>query len=79
MSMFFKGLIFTAIFALFLSRLIPKYNEFQKTNIVNLLGVDWTGVTAALILVGVMALGMAVLVIALQSFYYFFTRHKKES
>lgn len=73
-----KGIIFLLIFALFISRLIPKYIEFRETNIVNLLGVDWTGSTAALILVGVMVLGIVVLAIALQSFYLFFTGKYKE-
>jgi len=79
MSMLFKGIIFSLIFALFISRLIPKYIEFRETNIVNLLGVDWTGSTAALILVGVMVLGIAVLAIALRSFYIFFTKNNSES
>lgn len=74
-----KGIIFSLIFALFISRLIPKYIEYQETNIVNLLGVDWTGATAALILVGVMVLGLAVLAIALHSFYLFFTGNKNNS
>ena len=79
MSMFFKGIIFTLIFGLFISRLIPKYIEFRETNIVNLLGVDWTGSTAVLILLGVMILGIVVLAIALQSFYLFFTRNKNNN
>jgi hypothetical protein len=77
--MFFKGIIFTLIFGLFISRLIPKYIEFRETNIVNLLGVDWTGSTASLILLGVMVLGIAVLAIALQSFYLFFTCNKNSN
>lgn len=52
---------------------------YRDTNIVNLLGVDWTGSTAALILLGVVVLGIAVLVIAIQSFYLFFSRNRKES
>lgn len=76
MSMLFKGIIFTLIFGLFISRLIPKYIEFRETNIVNLLGVDWTGSVALLILLGVMVLGIAVLAIALHSFYLFFNRNK---
>jgi|GEM_PF-3517176 len=79
MKMLIKGIIFTLIFALFLSRLIPKYAEFQETNIVNLLGVDWTGSTAALVLVAVMLLGLAVLAIAIHSFYLFFTGKNKTS
>jgi len=75
--MLIKGIIFTLIFALFISRLIPKYIEFRETNIVNLLGTDWTGSAAALILVGVMVLGIIVLAIALQSFYNFFTKKRK--
>ncbi len=76
MSLLFKGLIFTLIFALFVSRLIPKYLHYRETNIVNLLGVDWTGSTAAVILLAVIALGVAVFVIAIQSFYLFFTKNK---
>ncbi len=76
MSLLFKGIIFLLIFALFLSRLIPKYIEFRETNIVNLLGVDWTGSTAVVILLAVVALGVTVLAIALQSFYLFFTKNK---
>ena len=79
MSMFFKGVIFTLIFGLFISRLIPKYIEFRETNIINLLGVDWTGSTAVFILLGVMVLGIVVLAIALQSFYLFFTRNKNNN
>jgi len=66
----------TLIFVLFLSRLIPKYNEFQETNIVNLLGVDWTGGGAVVVLLAVLALGISVQAIAFQSFYKFFTRNK---
>lgn len=76
MTLLFKGIIFTLIFALFLSRLIPKYMEFRETNIVNLLGIDWTGSTAVLILLAVLALGISVQAIAFQSFYKFFTRNK---
>ncbi len=76
MSLLFKGIIFLLIFALFLSRLIPKYIEFRETNIVNLLGVDWTGSTAVVILLAVVALGVTVLAIALQNFYLFFTKNK---
>ena len=75
--MLIKGVIFTLIFALFISRVIPKYIEYRETNIVNLLGVDWTGSIAAIVLLLVMVLGISVLVIAIQSFYLFFTRHKK--
>lgn len=78
MAMLFKGIIFTLIFGLFISRLIPKYTYYRETNIVNLLGTDWTGTTAALILVGVMVLGLAVLAIAFHSFYLFFTGKHKE-
>jgi hypothetical protein len=76
--MLIKGVIFTLIFALFISRVIPKYIEYRETNIVNLLGVDWTGNIAAIVLLLVMVLGISVLVIAIQSFYLFFTRHKKQ-
>ncbi|MGH1537937.1 MAG: hypothetical protein ACRBDX_07805 [Gammaproteobacteria bacterium] len=76
MSLLFKGIIFLLIFALFLSRLIPKYIEFRETNIVNLLGVDWTGSTAVVILLAVVALGVTVFAIALQNFYLFFTKNK---
>jgi hypothetical protein len=76
--MLIKGVIFTLIFALFISRVIPKYIEYRETNIVNLLGVDWTGSIAAIVLLLVMVLGISVLVIAIQSFYLFFTRHKKQ-
>jgi len=69
-----KGIIFILIFALFLSRLIPKYLEFRETNIVNLLGVNWEGSMAMLILLAVLVLGIAVLAIALHSFYQFFMR-----
>ncbi len=76
--MLFKGIIFTLIFALFLSRVIPKYEEYRETNIVNLLGVDWVGATAAIVLLLVMLLGFAVFAIAIQSFYIFFTGNNKE-
>ncbi|MDH3609640.1 MAG: hypothetical protein OEQ24_10420 [Gammaproteobacteria bacterium] len=68
-----KGIIFTLIFVLFVSRLFPKYLEFRETNIVNLLGVDWVGSTAALVLLAVMVLGIIVLAIAMKSFYEYFT------
>ena len=74
-----KGIIFTLIFALFISRLIPKYIEYQETNIVNLLGVNWEGNTALLVLLAVMMLGITVLAIALQSFYLYFTGGNKDS
>ena len=74
----FKGIIFSLIFALFISRLIPKYIEYRETNIVNLLGVDWEGNMALLVLFGVMLLGIAVLAIALQSFFLYFTDTNKE-
>jgi hypothetical protein len=76
--MLVKGIIFTLIFGLFISRLIPKYLEFRETNIVNLLGVDWVGSTAVLILLAVMVLGIVVLAIAMQNFYLYFTGNKKE-
>jgi hypothetical protein len=76
--MLLKGIIFTLIFALFTSRLIPMYSKFRETNTVNLLGVDWVGSTAALVLLAVMVLGTVVLVIALKSFYQYFTDNKKE-
>ncbi len=76
--MLLKGIIFTIIFALFISRVIPKYIEYRETNIVNLLGVDWTGGTAAVVLLLVMALGIAVLTIAIQNFYQYFTGHNKQ-
>ncbi len=63
---------------MFISRLIPKYIEFRETNIVNLLGVNWEGNTALLVLFGVMLLGIAVLAIALQSFFLYFTGTNKE-
>ena len=47
--------------------------EFRETNIVNLLGVNWEGNMALLVLMAVMVLGMIVLAIALQSFYLHFT------
>lgn len=75
--MLVKGVIFTLIFVLFVSRVIPKYIEYRETNIVNLLGVDWTGSNAAIVLLLVMALGFAVLVIAIQSFYQYFTGNAK--
>ncbi|MBT8125192.1 MAG: hypothetical protein KJO81_10235 [Gammaproteobacteria bacterium] len=68
-----KGIIFTLIFVLFVSRLFPKYLEFRETNIVNLLGIDWVGSTAALVLLAVMVLGIIVLAIAMKSFYGYFT------
>ena len=70
--MLVKGIIFTLIFVLFVSRLFPKYLEFRETNIVNLLGVDWVGSTAALVLLAVMVLGIIVLAIAMKSFYEYF-------
>ena len=68
-----KGIIFTLIFALFVSRLFPKYLEFRETNIVNLLGINWVGSAGALVLLAVMALGIVVLAIAMKSFYEYFT------
>jgi hypothetical protein len=62
------------IFALFLSRLIPKYVQFRETNIVNLLGVNWDGYVAMFILLAVLMLGIAVLAIGINSFYQFFSR-----
>ena len=76
MSLLFKGIIFTLIFALYLSRLVPMYLEYRETNIVHLLGVDWLGSTAALVLLAVLVLGFIVLAIAMQSFYLFFTNNK---
>jgi len=75
--MLIKGIIFTLIFGLFISRLIPKYLEFRETNIVNLLGVDWAGSTATLVLLAVLVLGIVVLAIAMQSFYQYFTSNNK--
>lgn len=72
--MLIKGIIFLLIFVLFISRLIPKYEEFRDTNIVSLLGVNWEGNTALLVLFAVMLLGIIVLAIALQNFYQFFTK-----
>lgn len=76
--MLVKGIIFTLIFALFISRVIPKYIEYRETDIVRLLGIDWTGGTAAVVLLLVMALGITVLAIAIQNFYLFFTGSNKE-
>lgn len=75
--MLIKGIIFTLIFGLFVSRLIPKYLEFRETNIVNLFSVDWVGSTAALILLAILVLGIVILAIALQSFYQYFTGNNK--
>lgn len=72
--MLIKGIIFLLIFVLFISRLIPKYEEFRDTNIVSLLGVNWEGNTALLVLFAVMLVGIIVLAIALQNFYQFFTK-----
>lgn len=72
--LFVKGIIFMLIFALFLSRLIPKYVQFRETNIVNLLGVNWDGYVAMFILLAVLMLGIAVLAIGINSFYQFFSR-----
>lgn len=77
--MLIKGLIFAIIFALFVSRLIPKYLEFRETNIVNLLGVNWEGNLAVLVLLVVMVLGIVVLLISMQSFYQYFTANKNQS
>ena len=74
MKLLFKGIIFLLIFGLFISRLVPKYIEFQETNIVSLLGVNWEGNVAILVLIAVLVLGVIVLAIALQSFYLFFTK-----
>ena len=74
MKHLFKAIIFLLIFALFISRLIPKYIEFRETNIVNLLGVNWEGSVAMLVLLAVLVLGIIVLAIALQSIYLFFTK-----
>ena len=76
MSLLLKGIIFTLIFGLFISRLIPKYLEYRDTNIVQLFGVDWMGSIGALILVVVLVLGIIVLAIAIQSFYLFFMSKK---
>jgi hypothetical protein len=76
--MLIKGIIFTLIFALFVSRVIPKYVEYRETNIVRLVGIDWTGNVGAIVLLLVMLLGISVLVIAIQNFYMFFTRQKKQ-
>ena len=76
--MLLKGIIFALIFALFISRLIPMYSKFRETNTVNLLGVDWVGSTAVLVLLAVMVLGIVILAIALKSFYQYFTGNKKE-
>lgn len=76
--MLLKGIIFALIFALFISRLIPMYSKFRETNIVNLLGVDWVGSTAVLVLLAVMVLGIVILAIALKSFHQYFTGNKKE-
>lgn len=76
--MLLKGIIYTLIFALFISRLIPMYSKFRETNIVNLLGVDWAGSTAVLVLLAVAVLGIAIFAIALKSFYQYFTGKNKE-
>lgn len=68
-----KGIIFVLIFVLFISRLIPKYSEFKETNIVNLLGVNWEGNIALLILIAVLVLGLVVLAIGLKSLYLHFS------
>jgi len=73
MGLLIKGIIFILIFILFISRLIPKYSEFQETNIVNLLGVNWEGNIALLFLLAVLVLGIIVLAIGLKSLYLYFS------
>jgi hypothetical protein len=77
--MLIKGIIFSIIFALFVSRLIPKYLEFRETNIVNLLGINWEGNLAVMVLLVVVVLGIVVLAIAMQSFYQYFIANNNQS
>ncbi len=69
-----RGIIYLLVFALFVSRLIPKYFAFTETNQVHLLGVVWEGNTALLVLIGVAVLAIVLLVIGTKNIYkYLFT------
>ena len=64
-----RGIIYLLVFALFVSRLIPKYFEFRETNQVHLLGVDWQGNVALLLLLGVAVLAIVLLVLGTKNIY----------
>lgn len=66
-----RGIIYLLVFVLFVSRLIPKYSEFRETNQVSLLGIDWQGNIALLILLGVAVLAIVLLVIGTKNIYQF--------
>ncbi len=67
-----KGIIFILIFGLFVSRLIPKYNIFMETNMVQLFGHSFEGLAGIMVLIGVLVLGVIVLALGLRHIYYVF-------
>ncbi len=62
-----KGILFLLIFALFVSRLIPKYAAFTETDQVHLLGVTWRGNLGVLILLCIAALAVVLLVLGIKN------------
>ena len=62
-----KGIILVLGFALFVSRLIPKYSTFTETGEVHLFGVTWQGSLGVLVLLCIAALAVALLILGIKN------------
>ena len=62
-----KGIILVLVFALFVSRLIPKYLTFAETGEVHLLGVTWRDDLGLLVLLCIAALAVALLILGIKN------------
>ncbi len=76
--MLIKGIVHLLIWLLFISRIIPKYLIFRKTNQVQLLGNSWEGDSAVLILLIATTTAIIVLAIAIKSIYQYFTTDRNK-
>lgn len=76
--MLIKGIVHLLIWLLFISRIIPKYLIFRKTNQVQLLGNSWEGGSAVLILLITTTIAIIVLAIAIKSIYQYFTTDRNK-
>ena len=71
--MLWKGIIFLALCALFISRLIPKYEQYLETNQVHLFGLTLDGMIGLLSLVAVAILAVVLLGIGITNVVKFFS------
>lgn len=71
-----KGIISILVFALFVSRLIPKYSAFTETGEVHLLGVTWRDHLGLLVLLCIAGLAVALLILGIKNIRDFITHRR---